>query len=158
MSGSDQEALRNLVVELRILEGTADILRSRLNFVNVALNELNTARTTLEGVEKEKPNASLFVPIGAGSYIKAKLKSVDQVIVGMGAGVSIERSLAEAKQSIQTRIGEFEKTRVSLQQQLMQVIGKIQEDRNRLQDLTKRLNATGRGNVQKAEGRLQRTR
>jgi prefoldin alpha subunit len=139
VSSEDQETFRRLAVELRILEGTADAIQARLNFVGAALTELNLARMTLEGVEKETPDAPLFVPIGGGSYVKAKLESTDRVIVGMGAGVSIEKTMIEAKATVQNRISEFEKTRVSLQQQLVQVVGRIQENRNKLDDLAAKL-------------------
>jgi len=138
----NQETFRRLAVELRILEGTAEAIQARLNLVGAALTELNLARMTLEGVEKEAPDAPLFVPIGGGSYVKAKLESTDRVIVGMGAGVSIEKTVTEAKTTVQNRIGEFEKTRVSLQQQFVQVVGRIQENRNRLDELAAKLNRT----------------
>jgi len=143
-----------VAVELQILEGTAETLQSRLNFVNAALTELNIARMTLEGVEKESPDAPLFVPIGGGSFIKAKLDSNDKVIVGAGAGVSVERSAGEAMETLKNRIGELEKTRTSIQQQLMQVVGRIQEDRARLQDLSARVSQAGRrSGVSEAQGR-----
>jgi prefoldin alpha subunit len=144
VSNKDQETFRRLAVELRILEGTAETLQARLNLMSAALSELTYARMTLEGVEKEQPDASLFVPIGGGSYVKAKLESTDKVIVGMGAGVSIEKTLVEAKTVVQNRIGDLEKTRVSLQQQLVQVVGRIQEDRAKLEDLTARLSQSER--------------
>jgi len=154
VSSSDQETFRRLAVELRILEGTAETLQARLNLVNAALTELNFARMTLEGVEKEPLDASLFVPIGGGSFVKAKLESADKVIVGAGAGVSIERTMAEAKQTVQNRVGELEKTRISLQQQLVQVVDRIQEDRDKLQDLSVRLGQTERrANVSEVERR-----
>ncbi len=154
MAESDREAFRSVAVELQILEGTAETLQSRLNFVNAALTELNIARMTLEGVEKEAPDAPLFVPIGGGSFIKAKLASNDKVIVGAGAGVSIERSAGEAMETLKNRIVELEKTRASIQQQLMQVVGRIQEDRERLQDLSGRVSQAGRrAGVSEAQGR-----
>lgn len=139
MSSEDQETFRRLVVELRILEGTAEALQARLNLVSAALTELTYARMTLEGVEKEQSDAPLFVPIGGGSFVRAKLESNEKIIVGMGAGVSIEKTMTEAKTTVQNRIGDLEKTRVSLQQQLVQVVGRIQEDRARLDDLTAKL-------------------
>ena len=152
MSSRDREAFRTLAVELQILEGTAETVQARLNLVNAALTELNIARMTLEGVEKETSDASLFVPIGGGSFIKGKLESNDKVIVGAGAGVSIERSLGEAKQTLQNRIGEMEKTRTALQQQLVQVVGRIQEDRDKLQGLSVKLSQAGRrASVSEAE-------
>jgi prefoldin alpha subunit len=142
-----------VAVELQILEGTAETLQSRLSFVNAALTELNIARMTLEGVEKEAPDAPLFMPIGGGSFIKAKLDSNDKVIVGAGAGVSIERPVAEAKETLKNRVVELEKARASIQQQLMQIVTKIQEDRERLQDLSARVSQAGRrAGVSEAQG------
>ncbi len=154
MSSSDQETFRRMAVELRIYEGTAEALETRLNLVNAALTELNIARMTLEGVGNESPDASLFVPIGGGSFIRAKLDSADKVIVGVGAGVSIERTLAEAKETVQNRISEMGKTRNSLQQQLVQVVGRVQEYRDRLQDLSVKLSQVERrAGVSKAQRR-----
>jgi len=148
---TEEETLRRLLVELRLLEGTADVLQSRLSFVNAVLTELNQAKVTLEGLEKEKEDVPLFVPIGGGSYIRAKLESADKVIVGMGAGVSVEKTLSEAKETVENRIAQLEKTRRTLQQQLTQVAQKIGEDRAKFQEVSEKLReAERKGDVQKA--------
>jgi prefoldin alpha subunit len=136
---NEEEKFRRLAVELRILEGTVETIQSRINIVNSALTELSIANMTLEGMEKEKQNSSLLVPIGGGSYIKAKLESADTVIVGIGAGVATERTINEAKANIGKRIVDVEKTRAALQQQLTQVIQRIQEGREELQEFTAKL-------------------
>jgi len=136
---NEEEAFRRLVVELRILEGTAEALQSRVNLVNAALTELRIASMTLEGLEKEKEDSQLFVPIGGGSYIKAKLESADKVIVGIGANLAVERTIKEAKENLGNRIAELEKTRATLGQQFTQVVGKIQDGRARLEEITAKL-------------------
>jgi len=136
---TEEETFRRLVVELRILEGTADTLQSRVNLVNAALTELRVASMTLEGLEKEKKDAQLFVPIGGGSYIKATLESADKVIVGIGADVAVERTMKEAKENLENRIAELEKTRTTLGQQFAQVVEKIRDGRARLEELTAKL-------------------
>ena len=133
---SNEEEMRRLVVELRILEGTAEALQSRINWVDAAFAELNLAKRTLEGMGKENSEAPVFVPIGGGSYIKAKITDVDKVVYGVGAGVSVEKSLEEAKQGVDERISELERTKRTLEQQFSQVIKRIQENRERLQELT----------------------
>jgi len=137
---SDEETFRRLAVEVRMLENTADALQSRLNMMNAALTELLVANMALEGLEKEKADAPLLVPIGGGSYVEANLGSENKVIVGVGAGVAIEKTIKEAKENAAKRISEFEKTRASFEQQLQQVIGKIQENRALLQELSAKLN------------------
>ena len=138
---SSEDEVRRLIVELRLLEGTAETLQSRINLVNAMHAELNMAKRTLEGVEKEKPNASVFVPIGGGSYIKAKLADVEKVVYGVGAGISIEKPLEEAKRGVDERISELERTRRALEQQYSQVLRRIQENRERLQELISRQKA-----------------
>lgn len=148
---SNEEELRRLALELRILDGTVESLQSRVNFVNAVLNELNLANKTLEGIEKEKVNSPLFVPIGGGSYVKAKLESSDKVIYGIGANVAVEKTVKEAKESISNRIAELNKTKRSLEQQVVQVLRRIQEDQDRFRKISSTLNrGAGASNVRKA--------
>jgi prefoldin alpha subunit len=103
--------------------------------VNAVITDLAYASMALEGLEKEKENAELLVPIGSNSYIKAKLENPDKVIVGMGAGISVEKTLQEAKEIVKKRQENLEKTRMSLQQQLAQVAERISEDREKFESL-----------------------
>ena len=131
----EEEELRKLSVEMRFLEQTAESLQQRISMVNAAITDLAYANMTLDGIEKEKADAELLVPIGGGSYIKVKLAETDKVVVGMGAGVSIEKTLPEAKEIVKERLGELEKTMMSAQQQFAQVAQRINVGRNRMESL-----------------------
>jgi prefoldin alpha subunit len=122
-------------MEMRYLEQTAEGLQQRITMVNAAISDLMYANATLDGIEKEKENAEMLVPIGGSSYVKVKLADSNKVIVGMGAGVSIEKSLAEAKVTLKERLDELEKTMNSAQQQFSQVAERINSGRGRLESL-----------------------
>jgi len=130
-----EEELRRLSVEMRYLEQTAETLQQRIGMVNAAIQDLTFASMTLEGMEKEKENAELLVPIGGNAYVKAKLADTNTIIVGMGAGVSIEKTLAEAKATLKERLDELVKTMNSAQQQFNQVAERINSGRGRLETL-----------------------
>jgi prefoldin alpha subunit len=130
-----EEELRRLSMEMRYLEQTAEALQQRITMVNAAISDLMYANATLDGIEKEKENAEMLVPIGGSSYVKVKLADSNKVIVGMGAGVSIEKSLAEAKVTLKERLDELEKTMNSAQQQFSQVAERINSGRGRLESL-----------------------
>ena len=130
-----EEELRKLSVEMRYLEQTAETLQQRISMVNAAISDLTFASMTLEGIEKEKENAELLVPIGGNAYVKAKLADTNTVIVGMGAGVSIEKPLADAKVTLKERLDELVKTMNSAQQQFNQVAERINTGRGRLETL-----------------------
>ena len=130
-----EEELRRLSMEMRYLEQTAEALQQRIQMVNAAITDITYANATLDGIEKEKENAEMLVPIGGSSYVKVKLADPNKVIVGMGAGVSIEKTLAEAKVTLKERLDELEKTMNSAQQQFSQVAERINSGRGRLEGL-----------------------
>ena len=130
-----EEELRRLSVEMRYLEQTAEALQQRIGMVNAAITDLTYANATLDGIESEKENAEMLVPIGGSSYVKVKLTDSNKIIVGMGAGVSVEKSLAEAKVTLKERLDDLEKTMNSAQQQFSQIAERINTGRGRLETL-----------------------
>ena len=135
MASKNEEEFRRLNLELRLLEQTAETLQSRMNMINAAATDLRYAQTTLEGLEKENEKSELLVPVGGTSYIRARLDNPNQVIVGMGAGVSVEKTREEAKEIIKKRLVDLEKARASVQQQFAQVAEKINQDREKAEAL-----------------------
>ena len=141
-------------MESRFLEETVNELQSRINLTNSALTELRVSSMTLEGLEEEKKDAQLFVPIGGGSYVKARLETANKVVVGIGADLAVERSLKEAKEELEARIAELEKTREALVQQFNQVVERIQENRGKLEEVTAKLReGEGQSGVREAKKR-----
>jgi len=130
-----EEELRKLSVEMRYLEQTAEALQQRIGMVNAAITDLTYANATLDGIEKEKENSEMLVPIGGSSYVKVKLADPSKVIVGVGSGVSIEKTIADAKADLKERLDELEKTLNSAQQQFSQVAERINTGRGRLETL-----------------------
>jgi prefoldin alpha subunit len=122
-------------MEMRYLEQTAEALQQRINMVNAAITDLTYANATIDGIEKEKENIEMLVPIGGSSYVKVKLADSNKVIVGMGSGVSIEKPLPDAKAILKERLDDLEKTMNSAQQQFAQVAERINSGRGRLESL-----------------------
>jgi len=135
LASKNEEEFRRLNLELHLLEQTAETLQSRMNMINAAATDLRYAQTTLEGLEKENEKSELLVPVGGTSYIRALLDNPNQVIVGMGAGVSVEKTREEAKEIIKKRLVDLEKARASVQQQFAQVAEKINQDREKAEAL-----------------------
>ncbi len=130
-----EEELRRLSMEMRYLEQTADALQQRISMVNAALTDINYANMTLDGIEQEKENSEMLIPIGGSSYVKVKLADTNKVIIGMGSGVSVEKTLPEAKATLKERLDELEKTMHSAQQQFSQVAERLNSGRSRLESM-----------------------
>ncbi|MCW3980838.1 MAG: prefoldin subunit alpha [Candidatus Bathyarchaeota archaeon] len=140
---SSEEDFRRMLTELRLLESTGNALQDRINMIRAAITELAFAFSTIEGLEKEKKGTPLLVPIGGGSFIKAEVATTQTMVVGIGAGVSVEKTRIEAKQILEKRSADLEKSRASLEQQLGQVLDRMRENRQQLDAISTKLVGSG---------------
>jgi prefoldin alpha subunit len=129
---ADEETIKKLLVEIRMMEGSANLIQSRLRIVSSALEETAIAMNTLEGVKGCPKGTEVLVPVGAGSFLRAELTDVEKAITGMGAGVCIEKSIESSTTDLKERQAELEKLSGSLRQQLEQLLTSIENTKNNL--------------------------
>jgi len=137
----EEDVVRQLATEIRILEGSISLLQSRLEIVRAAINEVTLAHNTLEGVAKLQKGESTLVPVGAGSYIRMQLEDSKKLIMGVGAGVAVEKDVDSCVTELKARLEELERARTSLQQQLEQTGARYQQDRDALEDMLRQQEA-----------------
>jgi prefoldin alpha subunit len=152
MTSSKEENFRKILTELRLLEGTANALQDRINMIRAAITELSFATATIEGLEGEKKGTPLLVPVGGGSFIKAEVATTETMVVGIGAGVSTEKTRSEAKEILGNRSADLEKSRNDLEQQLGQVVERMNYNRQQLDAISTQTVGSGQlGDVRKAK-------
>ncbi len=132
------DQMRQILTEIRFLESTARVLQSRLDIVTAAQSETLTAIQTLEGTKGKASDTDTLIPIGSGSFVKAKLADAQNVIIGVGAGVCIEKSIEDSMKDLRVRSSELEKARVNVTTQLSQVLNQSEDYRVHLNDLVKK--------------------
>ena len=135
---ADDEDFQKSLVQLRAYEGSARALQARLEIVNAALNEFSLASTTLEGVKTQKTDEDALIPVGGGSYVRVKLSDISKIVMGVGAGVAVEKPIEDSVNEIKERIADLDKARTSLQEQLSQALFRIEEGREKLGELVKK--------------------
>jgi len=134
----EDEAIRQLLVEVRLLEGSARVLQSRYEMVQAALRETLITGSTLDGIKQKPRGTETLVPIGADSYIRASISDSEKVIMGIGAGVCMEKKIEDSIAELKNRQTDLEKVRVSIEQQLTQTLTRLESDRDRLNDLLRK--------------------
>jgi prefoldin alpha subunit len=135
---SEEEELRGSLVQLRIYEGSARALQARLDILNAAIGEFVLASSTLEGIKTQKANADTLIPVGGGSFVRAKLDDVSKIVMGVGAGVAIEKPTEDSITEIKGRIADMEKARTALQEQLAQTLIRIEDNRQKLGEIVRK--------------------
>jgi prefoldin alpha subunit len=131
----EEEIVRQLATEIRILEGSVTTLQSRLEVVRSAINEVALAHATLEGLTKLQDGDDTMVPVGAGSYIRMKIADSKKLVMGIGAGAAMEKDVMSSIEELKGRVQELDKARNSIQQQLDQTVARYEQDRETLDQL-----------------------
>lgn len=142
------EQLNELIYEYQLLRGVVESIQQRIGLIDAAITELQIANSTLEGFSDEKEKNSMLVPIGGGSYIRARLDDSEKLIVGIGADVAVEKTFNDARESYRIRILEFEKARTSIQQQFEEASQRLSSVQGELQKLTQQ----SRGEAENVRG------
>jgi len=134
----EEDIVRQLATEIRILEGSIGALQSRLDIVRAAINEVTLAYNTLEGLKKLQDGDATLVPVGAGSYVRMEIADSKKLVMGIGAGAAMEKDVESSVEELKGRLQEFDKASTSIQQQLDQTVARYQQDREALDDILRR--------------------
>jgi prefoldin alpha subunit len=127
LSQQDKEKqLRRLVTEMRMMEGSADVLNQRLQLLASSISELRLAQRSLRDLKDIESGNPLLVPVGGGVFMDAQLGDISKVVVGVGADVSVEMNYDEAVEDIGERLQEMEQAQGAVQQQLSQILAQLE--------------------------------
>ncbi|MCD6509223.1 MAG: prefoldin subunit alpha [Thermoprotei archaeon] len=119
--------VQRLLYEYDYLQRLAQLIRARLDTLNMLRTNLTNAREALNALKDKNEGHELLIPIGGGVYIYGSLENAKSVLVDLGAGYVIERSFDTAIEYINTRLNEIDKSMKDLVNQLNQVTGKLSE-------------------------------
>lgn len=127
MSQQEKEKqLRRLVTEMRMMEGSVDVLNQRLQLLASSISELRLAQGSLRDLKGIESGNSLLVPVGGGVFMDAQLGDISKVVVGVGADVSVEMEYENAVEDIGERLLEMEQVQGAVQQQLGQILAQLE--------------------------------
>jgi prefoldin alpha subunit len=122
----DRQRLEALMSELNTYQGQAEVIQQQIENLNASLTELTIALDTLEVVKDEEKEETL-VPIGAGSFLITELKSTDEVVIGLGAGVAVKKKIDDAKVTIEEQKTELEELRDKMTSDLQKISDYIRQ-------------------------------
>jgi len=71
--------------------------------IEAAIAELAATVEALNTLKDQKPGVEVMMPVGAGSYVRGALKDTGNVLVGIGADMSVERKIPGAVQVLEDR-------------------------------------------------------
>lgn len=130
-SPGSEEEIRRLLAAYEQYQAQADEISHQLGLTQIASQGLERALGAVETLEEAEVGQEILVPIGSGSFIHGKLASRENVVLNVGAGVSIEKSPAEAKEILKLRKNEV----LDGSKKLTEVLAKIDQEMQKIQGI-----------------------
>jgi len=128
-SPGGEEEIRRLLAAYQQYQAQAEAIARQLGLTQLTAEGLERALKAVEAMETAEEGTEMLVPIGSGSFIHAKLASKEKVVLNVGAGVNIEKTPAEAKESLKIRKAEVAEG----SKKLNEMLGKIDQEMQRIQ-------------------------
>jgi len=142
-----ENKLRQLITEMRMMEGTVNTLQQRLQVVLASVSELRLAKQSLGDLKDIESGSNLLVPVGGAAFINASLGNVDMVVVGIGADISLEMPYEDAVKDVDERLQEMEKAQTSIEQQLGQIMAQLEAHQSVAERLSTEIQQAVQGSI-----------
>ena len=102
-----EERAQQLMQHMQMLENYfADLSQREGTLYNI----LREATSAIESIKSlgQKSDSETLVPVGMGTFVKAKISSADKLVLNIGAGISLEKDSISAINYLEARIKEIE--------------------------------------------------
>lgn len=122
-----EQQVRESYMMLESAKAQLEGLAKQQDLIQLAVEEHVRARETIKEIAKGAADDEVLVPLGADSYIHAKVSDNKDAIVGVGSGISIRRSPEEAEKILDAKIDDLSRAFKSITDKAAQTEAMIQE-------------------------------
>jgi len=102
-----EEKAQQLMQQMQMLETYFGDLTQREGTLYNILREATSAIQSIQSLS-QKSESETLVPIGMGTFVKTKISSSDNIVLNIGAGISLEKDSTSAINYLESRIKEIE--------------------------------------------------
>jgi prefoldin alpha subunit len=122
---------QQLLSEERVLEDQLNDMQSRIEIITAQIQEHVNASVTMSNLKNGQGHDAL-IPIGAQIYIKGTINDTSKVLIGLGAGISVEKTVEQASADLETRVSNMQKLLTNLRDEYAKVAERVNNLRSQL--------------------------
>ena len=102
-----EEKAQQLMQQMQMLETYFADLSQREGTLYSVLREATAAIQSIKSLS-QKSDSEALVPVGMGTFVKTKISSNDNIVLNIGAGISLEKDHTSAINYLEARIKEIQ--------------------------------------------------
>jgi len=91
----EEEITRNLTL-IEYYKQQLESIDLQVQYLQSTLADYQRAKMTVEHLHSIDEDAELLIPVGGGAFVNGSLKNRSNVLIGVGAGLVMEKPIAEA--------------------------------------------------------------
>ncbi len=99
----EEEITRNLTL-IEYYKQQLESIDMQLQYLQSTIADYQRAKMTVEQLHAVDENAEMLIPVGAGTFVNGSLKNSSNVLIGVGAGIVIEKPIDDAIIKLDERI------------------------------------------------------
>lgn len=134
-AGLEQEA-QQLQAYMDEYSQQFEIMSQQLRFIESARAEALTSIETVEGIAGVGGEADTLLNLGGGVFVRARVTDSQKMLVGIGAGVSVEKSPEDAVSYLKDRITEMDASAKRLAESLTKLSEQITAVQKRMGEIS----------------------
>jgi prefoldin alpha subunit len=129
-----EEKAQQMLYQMQMLETYLnDLMAKENNIVNI-LREANSAIQSIKSINENSESETL-VPMGIGTFVKAKILPNQKLVVNLGAGAAVEKDKDSAINYLESRIKEMEVALNETNARKQEVIANLEQGKHEMNRL-----------------------
>lgn len=116
-------------MEFQMLQAQMQAVQRQMEALAEQAHEMDIVQNALDEFSKSKKGSDMFVTLTPGLFVKAKLEESENVLLNVGGGAMVQKSVPQAKEIVANQGSELRK----LHEELAGQAGKLEEHALKLQ-------------------------
>ena len=126
----NDDELRQMLALMESYKNRTEALSRQVTVLRSTLDEVNMANESIKALMAAKEGDEIMVPIGASSFMNVKVTSNKNIVVGIGSGISVEKTPEDANKYMEANAAELSealKKTVDALQEVQQALTTVSE-------------------------------
>jgi prefoldin alpha subunit len=123
MTEDQQKLLQKIYTEQQMTDSNLNLLQQRIEIIQVYITNYRSGLLVLE-IENKKDGEEMLMNVGGSIFVQAKIVNPDKVTRGLGSGIRIEQTVADAKAAVTEAVNSLEQQYETLTQEYQKLIAR----------------------------------
>jgi len=129
-----ENELESKILEIRLFESQIAKLEQQMALLDQQIIELQSLQADLDAIKNVK-NQDILAPLGRDVLIRAKLESVDSVLLNVGARVIVKKDIEGAKATLEKQKQSFLEARSDINKGMDNIIERIMQIEKEIKEI-----------------------